>query len=442
MVTGYRKTILKNICWSVIGKLANIGGVLLTGILIARYLGAEQYGLMNYVISYIAIFITISILGLDAIEVREFSKLSNSNRIYEILGTSLGLRAVSSFFTFALALLISMFIPEASKIIDFIFIYALCLFPNIFNNIRNFYFAKLENEKVVKAEVVRTLLGMSFKFILLWCHATLVWFIIAMSLDFFLVATGYISSFIKDGYDFRNFSFSKSLAIKLFSESLPLLISSLTVIIYHKIDQLMLGNMIDMKALGLYAVAVRLVDVVAVIPTIIVQTVTPVLVRKKETDKSTYKKNRLAFLGMMEWISIILSLGTLIIAYPMVRYSYGIQYVMAVPILQILIWKIVGMTMAAASGQLIILDSIQKWVVLRNIVACVLCITLNAILIKEYGLAGAAIASVLTLLFSSFVANVFIPAYKEIFIEQCKAIVYGPMILVAELKTLRINDNK
>ena len=61
MVTGYRKTILKNICWSVIGKLANIGGVLLTGILIARYLGAEQYGLMNYVISYIAIFITISI---------------------------------------------------------------------------------------------------------------------------------------------------------------------------------------------------------------------------------------------------------------------------------------------------------------------------------------------------------------------------------------------
>ena len=81
MVTGYRKTILKNICWSVIGKLANIGGVLLTGILIARYLGAEQYGLMNYVISYIAIFITISIFGLDAIEVREFSKLSNSNRI-------------------------------------------------------------------------------------------------------------------------------------------------------------------------------------------------------------------------------------------------------------------------------------------------------------------------------------------------------------------------
>ena len=65
------------------GKIVNTAGTLLVGILVARYLGPEQYGLMNYVISYVSIFSVLSTFGLDNIEIRELSrKPENKNIIF------------------------------------------------------------------------------------------------------------------------------------------------------------------------------------------------------------------------------------------------------------------------------------------------------------------------------------------------------------------------
>ena len=66
-----RKNILQNLGWSVVGKLTTLGGSLLVGLIVARYLGPERYGLMNYVISIVFLFQTLSVFGLDQIEVRE-----------------------------------------------------------------------------------------------------------------------------------------------------------------------------------------------------------------------------------------------------------------------------------------------------------------------------------------------------------------------------------
>ena len=44
-----RKNIIKNLFWAILGKVVNVLGALFVGILVARYLGPSQYGLMNYV---------------------------------------------------------------------------------------------------------------------------------------------------------------------------------------------------------------------------------------------------------------------------------------------------------------------------------------------------------------------------------------------------------
>ena len=56
--------IMKNIYWAMLGKVVTLLGGLFVGILVARYLGPEQYGLMNYVISYVSIFQILASLGL------------------------------------------------------------------------------------------------------------------------------------------------------------------------------------------------------------------------------------------------------------------------------------------------------------------------------------------------------------------------------------------
>ena len=84
--SGNRKKIIHNVFWAMAGKVINLFGQFLVGILVARYLGPEQYGIMNYIISYVALFTIISSFGLSNIEVRELA--SNPQKINEIIGTS------------------------------------------------------------------------------------------------------------------------------------------------------------------------------------------------------------------------------------------------------------------------------------------------------------------------------------------------------------------
>ena len=68
---GNKQKILANVFWAMLGKIVNMVGQLFVGILVARYLGPEKYGIMNYVISYVTLFTIISGFGLTNIEIRE-----------------------------------------------------------------------------------------------------------------------------------------------------------------------------------------------------------------------------------------------------------------------------------------------------------------------------------------------------------------------------------
>ena len=55
-ISEKKKKALKNIAWAICGKIFSLLSILVVGIIVARYLGKEQYGIMNYVISIVAIF--------------------------------------------------------------------------------------------------------------------------------------------------------------------------------------------------------------------------------------------------------------------------------------------------------------------------------------------------------------------------------------------------
>lgn len=88
--SGNKRKLIANVLWAMAGKVVNMFGQLFVGILVARYLGPEQYGLMNYVISYVALFTIIATFGLGNIEVRELSKSPELRD--EIMGTAFRLR--------------------------------------------------------------------------------------------------------------------------------------------------------------------------------------------------------------------------------------------------------------------------------------------------------------------------------------------------------------
>lgn len=414
-----------NVFWAMFGKVVNMAAALFVGILVARYLGPEQYGVMNYVVSYVTLFSVIATFGLSNIEVRELSK--SPEKRDALMGTCFGIRFAFTSIAYLL-ICITVFIFDTDTFTrTMILVYGLSLYTtSCFEVIRNYFTSIVKNEYVVKSEIARTLIGAAIKIILLLIHAPLWGFILAVAFDTVLVASGYSISYTKIVGSIRDWKFSKDLVPYLVKQSFPLLLSGAAVIIYQRIDQVMIGNMIDKESVGYFATASKFLNLILFLPTVLTQTVTPLIVKTYQSGtKEEYEYKSFQFISIVVWVSIILATFFSIFAYWMVYLTYGIQYLAAVPVLQIMAWKTVGMAISSSGGQLIIIEKKQKWAVFRNLAGCIVCVVLNLLLIPMYGIVGSAFVTIITLFVSGFLANYLIPPYRHIFKMECKALILG-----------------
>ena len=418
-----QKKIASNVIWSLGGKTVNMASALFVGILVARYLGPENYGIMNYVISYVAIFTVFATFGLDNIEIRELSRQNDKKDT--ILGTCFGLRILFAVLAY-LGIVCSLIVYKTDRFTSMMILtYGLTLFTGTGNILRNYFTSIVQNKYIVKSEIFRTFVGASIKILLLLMKAPLEYFIYAQIFDTALVASGYYISYKSIVGSVRQWKFDKTIVWFILKESFPLVLSGAAVIIYQRIDHVMIGNMLNKAEVGYFATAGKFVDLIIFLPTVLVQTVTPMLIREKESHPETYEARKRTFVSIVTWTSVIISLTFSILAYWLITYTYGEKYSPAIPVLQIMAFKAVGMALSASGGQIIIMERIQKWAFIRNIMGCVLCVALNYLLIPKYGIIGSASVTIVTVIFTGCFANVFIPRYRKVLKVQLYAIFLG-----------------
>ncbi|QBG47334.1 flippase [Verrucomicrobia bacterium S94] len=422
-LSGNREKVVRNVYWAVSGKVVQIASGLLVGILVARYLGPEQFGLMNYVISYVMLFSILATFGLDGIEVRELSKHEADKGA--LLGTAFGLRLL--FASIALVLILTTLILFESDRYTFtmVMVYSVSLIFSSLNVIRNYFTSIILNEYVVKSEIARTVLGALIKVVLLWAHCSLTWFIAASAFDIVLVAGGYVLSYRKKAPDSMAWRFDRATAGMLIRASFPLLLSGAAIVVYQKINAIMIRNMLDNAALGQFSAAAKLTEFSTFIPMMIAQTITPILVKVHEADSTRYLIKRQQFMDLIVWSGIGMAVAMSLLAYPAILVLYGREYASAIPVLQITAWRSIFMALAAASGQLIIIEGLQNWVILRNLMGCVVSIGLNWWLIPVWGIHGSAIAMVLSVACAGFFSHHVIRPYRFLVPIQWRAIFTG-----------------
>ena len=159
-----KEKVVRNVVWAVTGKVVTLLGGLLVGIFVARYLGPEQYGLMSYIMSYVAIFQVLASFGMDQIEIREEAKTPEERD--KIIGTAFALKVGFALITMLLVV-ITAWIFEADSFTKWmIILYSSSMIANSFGVIRNYFTSLVWNEYVVKTEITRTLVGAGIKVIL------------------------------------------------------------------------------------------------------------------------------------------------------------------------------------------------------------------------------------------------------------------------------------
>lgn len=432
-ISENRKKALTNIIWALCGKIVSLASVLIVGIIVARYLGREQYGIMNYVISFVAIFQVFADFGLDHIQIREESK--DPARKDVIIGTVFALKILFALIALTGIVIVTVLFETDAAIRCYILIYALSVILNTTWVSRNHFTSIVWNEYVVKTEISRTLIGMAIKVTLVLLHLPLIWFIVSLVLDSLLLATGYTVSYIRKIDSIRKWKWDRQLAAYILHQSFPLLLSGAAIVIYNRIDQVMIGNMIDQSHLGVYSVAVRYAEILVFVPTIIAQTISPMLVGIRQDNPERYETLSSVFMNVTVIICILLAILVSLLSYPIVRFTFGAAYIGAAPVLSIMAFKVIGDALSQTSGQLIIIEGIQKYASIRNIIGCSACVLLNLLFITRYGIHGAAYVAIITILISGTLADFIIPSYRRIFYKQVNAVFFGWKDLV-HIKTL------
>ena len=396
---------LKNTSWLLFDRLVRIFGGLFIGIWIARYLGPSDFGVLNYALAYVAFFQVFVSLGLDQIVVREVTKYPKLTNY--VLGTAFGLK----FFGSILALIgvfISLLFIQTDYITKLvIFILTIRIVFQSVDVIDYFFQAKVISKYTVIARSSAFLCSSLLSIFFILYEYSVIYFALSLLVDLLLSALFLLIVYQKNSYVVKQWKFSKKIAINLMKFSWPLALSVFLISIHTRIDQVMIGNMLDVEQVGIYSVAVKLSEAWLFFPAILVSTFMPYFVSLRESDNALYHYRLIQLYSLMFWMSVFVGLVTILFGESIIGFLFGVAYIDAYMALVFNIWNGIFISQAVARGIWMISENLQIYRLYNNIITVVLNITVNLLLIPKYGIAGAAIATLMTQALGTWVVSLF-----------------------------------
>ena len=420
---GFRKY-FANTSWLLGERVLRMVVSLFVGIYVARYLGPERFGLLSYTLSFVWLFSSLASFGLDEILVRELVKSPEQRN--NLLGTVFWLKVCG---TLVMGTTIALVLKYKVEDQQTYWMIGVITFGFLFQgtNVVDFYFqSQVQSKFAVRAQVIQLILTSLFKIYLVWNQAELIWFAFALMLDQAVVAVLFLLVYHwKIGW-FPFFSFRWKQAKKLMRDAWPLIFAGMVVSVYMKIDQVMLKEMLDVKAVGVYAAAVKLCEAWYFLPTALIASLFPAVIEAKIKSKTLYDKRVQNLYDLMVWSSLAVALPTTLLADWVILILYGTDFQEAADVLRIYIWAGVFVTLGIASSKWLIAENLQRYLFLRTILGALLNVGFNLWLIPIYGIKGAAIATLVAQGTASFLSLSFFKKTRHNFLFAAKSLsIYG-----------------
>ena len=382
-----------NTIWLFAEKAVRMAVGFTVGIYVARQLGPSKYGLLNYAIAFVGIFSVIAGLGLDSIVVRELVKYPEKRD--KILGSTLAMK-FAGFILMLTGIGIALYFISADRLTNLmILIIAAGYLFQIFQTIEFYFQSRVLSKYVAISQIIAWSLVSAGRAFCAWKGYPLIYFAGLEAANMFLMTSGYLFFYIiKAGHPFH-WRLDISTARGLLKHSWPLLLSGAAGVIYMRIDQVMIKAMLGNTQVGYYAVAVRLSELWYFFPMIISSTFLPAVIRSKKVSETHYMNRLKKYYTFMIWASILLCIGMNLISYHLVTILYGQEYAPAVIVLIIYMWGLVIICMGVPFGNWMIAGNMQIYSIVFSVSGAIVNVVLNYFLIRETGISGAAIATVI-----------------------------------------------
>jgi O-antigen/teichoic acid export membrane protein len=380
-----------NFSWLAADKVLRMAAGFFVGLLIARHLGVERFGMLSYGFAIVAMIAPLSELGLESIVRRRL--LQAPETAGSVLSASVYLRlgaGMTAYLMMAGCAVLTVGGADAALLA----ILGLGLFKAALFTPDGWMQANLKARAAVMAGWVAVVAGAAMKLWCVWTGAELWVFAWAFAgevgiggLCMWWIARGAGMPRLRSTNEWR-------VGKALLKESWPLLLSGAMVVFYMRMDIVMVKLLSGEREAGMYAAAVRLSEMGYFLPAALASSVLPSLLRSREQGAEVYQGAVQRYFDLSAALGYCIAVPIAVLGPWMASFFYGEEYAGAGTVLQWHALAAVFVFSGVARSQYLTNEGRQRFSLMTTLLGAVVNFGLNWLLIPGHGAMGAAWATV------------------------------------------------
>ena len=395
-------------------------------------LGISNYGQWAYTLNIITIIISIFILGIDVIIIKDI--VNDKNKTGEYLYSGIIIQLIGFILVVVTALII---MDNSESIIKYAM--ASILIANLFIILsKPFYW---NYSALIESKYRTTSIIVSF---LIFIPVIVVYLNIIENKEYvlFVYAIYYVIQFIVSWFIYK-YLFKSSYIFSINNEKckeyskvgVSLILSTLSVMLFTQTDVLMIKYFIGNVATGEFSAATRLSTSIFIIAGILANTFYPKIIKLNNNDKLKFIKIAITTITLF---SIVGSLITTLISPYLTTSLYGENNNISL-VLSLHIWCSLFIFSGAFTSRYLYANELYKVEIVKTVLAAIVNIGLNLYTIPTFGVIGAVWSSFIAYMIANYFSLYIFKESRILFNIQTKSyfLMLNPTKYIKELKDIK-----
>lgn len=414
-------TYTRNTLWLFGGHAIRMGVSLMAAALVARYLGPEQYGVYNYVLSVVVLLQIFGNLGLTGVLRKRC--IEEPETAQEVLGTAFVLNVIAGSLLYG-GLLLTVHlgsVPPAER--QLFFILGAILIADSFRCIDVWFHSQTRSRLSVYATTFPVLASAAAKLIAIFLGADLLVFACIYLLE--TAGIGFLLAwfYARNEHPLCEWIVSIRMVKDLLQQSWPLILNGFAINLYLRMDQIMLKSMQSASDVGEYAAASRLSTLWYTVPMLLASSLTPPILKARSRGRKEYLKRLQEFMDLNTGLALLIAIPFSLLAPWLIHVVFGEAFASASTILSIHVWSCVFVFQGVARNVDIVGGGRFRFSLQSSIMGATVNLGLNAWLIPRYAGTGAALATLLSQFSCAFILTGMSPHMRPVFLMQCRSLI-------------------
>lgn len=380
----------KNASWMLLEKILRLGLGLISSIIVARQYSTNDFGLFVFAQGVISLLSAVTNVGIPNVLIKDLVGINMRNKVKR-LSDSFKIQFIGAFFSFAIVIAYIYFSEMDEVASAVLCIIAVSNFIMPFSLVENNFIADQQIQKLIPFYMIIYILFFSVKLWVSLNGLSIVIFSIVYSVELVLL---YLCPFIL--FCIKNeewYSFSRRILKlekctnyikRLFKLSYPIALAGLVYSLYMRADLIIIEHLSTTYVLALYGAAVKLCDPLVVFAGVITTAAFPLLVNAKYQGNYEFIRALRKLIVITTLISISLVAIVNLNSEFLINILFGEKYSGAASILSIYSYSILFFFFGSIFGKVLIINNLQRYLILPLIIACALKVLVSFVILKDY----------------------------------------------------------